>query len=93
VPTKEQDGTVSIIPTTFNPNNWTNANKVQIAAFINAIIALVIGFGLSITLEQMGLLMAAVNAGLALFGGATANNSPVALALKRHVTRRKSGGA
>ena len=90
---KEQEGQLSLLPATWNPVDWTNAHKLQLVTLINAILALAIGFGVHITLEQMGLIMAVVNAFFALFGTATANSSPVVKSLKRAVNRRKAGEA
>lgn len=90
---KEQDGTVSVFPTTFNFTDWTNANKVQIIAFVNAALALAIGFGLHVSDVQFGLIIAFANAAMALFGARTAQMSPVAEALRRHIARRKAGEA
>lgn len=71
---------VAVIPRTFNPIDWTNANKVQISAFINAVIAVLMVFGVALDTAQQGALIVLVNAGLALFGGTTAAHSPVAKA-------------
>lgn len=81
---------VAVIPRSFNPIDWTNANKVQIGAFINALIAVLMVFGVSLDTAQQGALIVLVNAGLALFGSSTAGSSPVAkLAARR--TAGKSG--
>lgn len=83
---KEVKTDVAVLPRTFNPIEWTNANKLQIAAFINAIIGVLMAFGVSLDSIQQGALIVAVNAGLALFGGSTAGKSPVA----KMAARRRS---
>lgn len=87
---KAAQGQVAVIPRTFNPIEWTNANKVQVLALINAAIYLLSTFGISLAEEQQGALMLLINAAFALFAGATASSSPVAMALKRRVNARKS---
>lgn len=77
---------VAVIPRTFNPIEWTNANKLQITAFINAFIAVLMVFGVALDVTQQGALIVLVNAGLALFGSTTAGKSPVA----RMAARRKN---
>ncbi len=53
----------------------TNAIKAGIIAFVNALLALVVGFGVPLTSVQIGLIGTAVNAGLALWVLATHKNS------------------
>jgi hypothetical protein len=75
---------VSVIPHTFNFLEWTNANKVQVLALINAVVYALSTFGLSLEEAQQGAIMLLINAVFALFAGATAHSSPVAkLAARR----------
>lgn len=77
---------VAVIPRTFNPVEWTNANKVQVLALINAFVYLLSTFGLALEDVQQGAVMLFINAVFALFAGATAGKSPVA----RLAARRRS---
>lgn len=88
---KASEGQVAVIPRTFNPIEWTNANKVQVLALLNAVIYLLSTFGISLADAQQGAVMLLLNAIFALFAGATASSSPVAKALKRHIAARKAG--
>lgn len=79
----ENKADVAVIPRTFNPIEWTNANKLQIVVFVNALIGVLTAFGVSLDAIQQGSLVVLINAGMGLFGGATAAKSPVARAAAR----------
>lgn len=53
----------------------TNATKLQIVTFINAIMGVLIAFDVLLTQAQLGAIDIAVNAALALIGALTFTNS------------------
>jgi hypothetical protein len=54
----------------------TNAQKGLISTFISAVLSLIVAFGVDLSGNQVGAIIAAVNAGLALWIGLTASSSP-----------------
>jgi hypothetical protein len=54
----------------------TNATKAQIIVAVNAILALVTSFGLDLSADQIGAILAAVNALASLWIGLTYRQSP-----------------
>lgn len=57
----------------------TNATKALIIAFINAGLALAVGFGLNLTTEQFALIIAFIDAGMVLWIGLTYKESSTRL--------------
>ena len=75
---EEPKSDVAIVPRTFNPIEWTNANKVQVLALLNSFVYLLSTFGLALEDAQQGALMLVLNSLFALFAASTAGKSPVA---------------
>ncbi len=54
----------------------TNATKAQVIAVANTVLALVISFGFELSADQIGAILAAVNALASLWVGLTYRQSP-----------------
>lgn len=55
--------------------HMSNATKGLVSAFLNTVLVLVIAFGVELSTDQVGAIMACVNAGLALWIGLTYRQS------------------